>query len=283
MPVPILTYHGINIHGNDYSNNDHVALRQDLALIFQMGFRIVSLQTVVDQLLEQATGDQELTRCVAIAFDDGAHFDFYDLDHPTCGRQRSLLNIMRDVGRQYQQAPGALHATSFVIASPEARMQLDKTCLIGSNWWSDAWWFQAQASGQLAIENHSWDHNHETLERVAQRQQHKGNFMAIDCYADADAQIRQASDYINQLVSGHKTSLFAYPYGDVNVYLSEEYLPHYQHQHGIRAAFTTRPEPVTEASERWRLPRFVCGDAWRTGAELKAILHDVQPRTSILF
>ena len=33
---PILTYHGVNIAGNDYASNDHVALRSDLAELFQL-------------------------------------------------------------------------------------------------------------------------------------------------------------------------------------------------------------------------------------------------------
>ena len=50
MRIPILTYHSNNVGGNDYDNNDHVALAADLRTIRRLGLRIVPLAQVVDVL-----------------------------------------------------------------------------------------------------------------------------------------------------------------------------------------------------------------------------------------
>ena len=60
--VPILAYHAINIAGNDYADNDHVAFAADLRLIDDLGLRIVPAHWVVDQLL--GTTNRDLSRCV---------------------------------------------------------------------------------------------------------------------------------------------------------------------------------------------------------------------------
>src|SRR5437868_11553101 len=94
MRIPVLTYHAVNIAGNDYANNDHVAFAADLRLIDDLGLRIVPVHWLVDALL----GDTQraLEDCVALTCDDGTDFDFFDLDHPEHGTQRSLYNCMRD-------------------------------------------------------------------------------------------------------------------------------------------------------------------------------------------
>ncbi|HET6546573.1 MAG TPA: hypothetical protein VFG55_07505, partial [Rhodanobacteraceae bacterium] len=181
MRVPVLTYHAVNIAGNDYANNDHVAFAADLRLIDDFGLRIVPLQRVVDVLLGQDDGD--LSGCVALSCDDGSCFDYYDLDHPVHGRQRSLFNAMIDFRRERGMAAQCdLHLTSFVIASPEARQCIDRACLVGRGWMNDGWWRAAQASGLIAIENHSWDHNHVAMPRTEQRDRNKGTFLPIDTY-----------------------------------------------------------------------------------------------------
>ena len=64
MPrLPILTYHGVNIAGNAYDGNDHVAFAADLELIHRLGLRIVPVHWVVDQLLGHT--DRDLRGCVA--------------------------------------------------------------------------------------------------------------------------------------------------------------------------------------------------------------------------
>lgn len=269
MRVPVLTYHSNNISGNDYACNDHVALAEDLRLIHREGLRIVPLARVVDVLLGEAA-ESTLDGAVALSFDDGSWFDWHDIEHPTCGRQRGFAGILRDFA---VDTGTAVHATSFVIVSPAARAELDRTCLVGRGWWGDDWWDTAQREGLLSIESHSWDHNHHTLAVTAQREQRKGTFRSIDTHADADAQIRQACDWLDARLAPHRASLFAYPYGESNDYLVREYLPRHAAEHRLRAAFTTEAGPVRATSDRWQLPRYVCGQHWTSPAGLLRVLH----------
>lgn len=270
MKVPILTYHSMNVLGNEYENNDHVALFNDLRLITHLGLRIIPLYEIVEQL---RNGRHDLANCVAVTFDDGADLDYFDLTHPTWGIQRSMLNIMKDFMAEFgADTQPSLHATSFVIVSPEARKQLDHTCTMGYGWWTDDWWPEAVSTGLLSIANHSWDHNHATLERVAQKNQEKGSFLVIDTYEDADAQIRQATQYLMHKTNNPGVALFAYPYGEYNEYLVDHYLPKLSTEHGLMAAFTTEPRHVSENEHLWKLPRYVCGRDWKTPEQLARIL-----------
>ena len=270
MKVPILTYHSTNIFGNDYETNNHVALAEDLRTIARLGLRIVSAARVVDVLLGEAP-PSSVDNAVALTCDDGSYFDWYEMDHPHFGVQRGFAGILRDF-----RAATRLHAhmTSFVIVSPEARAVLDVTCMAGRDWWRDDWWREAAREGLVAIENHSWDHNHATLPRTAQRDQRKGTFRTIDSHADADAEIRAASDWLDAHLAPYRGTLFAYPYGEWNDYLVREYLPRHQGEHRLRAAFTGEPHPVEAGSDRWLLPRYVCGHHWKTPAEFAALLRD---------
>jgi peptidoglycan/xylan/chitin deacetylase (PgdA/CDA1 family) len=268
MRVPVLTYHSNNVSGNDYAGNDHVALAEDLRLIRRKGLTIVPLARVVDVLLGEAP-EATVERTVALSFDDGSWFDWYDMDHPSCGLQRGFAGILRDF---VAETAAAAHATSFVIVSPDARATLDHTCMVGRGWWGDDWWRAAQDEGLLAIESHSWDHNHHTLPVTAQREQRKGTFRSIDSYVDADAQIRQAADWLDARLAPHRASLFAYPYGETNSYLLDEYLPRYASEHRLRAAFGTDPSPIHAGAPRWNLPRCIAGQHWKSPDELERLL-----------
>lgn len=268
MRVPVLTYHSMNISGNDYTNNDHVALSQDLHTIRRLGMHIARLSQVIDAL-RGIESESVVENAVAISFDDGSWFDWHDLDHPSHGRQRSMAAILRDFAAT---SGSPVHATSFVIVSPEARATLEQTCMIGLRWWGDDWWHEASREGLLAIENHSWDHNHETLPSTAARA-HRGTFKSIETYGDADAEIRQAADWLDTRLAPQRSTLFAFPYGESNEYLLREYLPRFQHEHRLLAAFGTEPRPLESTCNRWNLPRFVCGMHWRTPEELEALLR----------
>jgi len=269
MRVPILTYHSNNVGGNDYADNDHVALAADLRRLHAEGVRIVPLARVVDAFLGEG-GEESVENAIALACDDGSWFDWHDLDHPTCGPQRSFANILRDFSAE-TGAPAQI--TSFVIVSPAARAELDRTCLVGRGWWGDDWYAAADREGIVAIESHSWDHNHATLARTAQHAQARGTFRTIDTYADADAEIRSANDWLDANVRTPRAGLFAYPYGETNDYLVRDYLPNRIGEHRLRAAFGTDPEPVTRSSARWNLPRYVCGHHWRSADELASLLR----------
>jgi len=269
MRVPILTYHANNVAGIEYADNDHVALAEDLRMIHRAGLRIVPLARVVDALLGLAP-ESSAVDAVAISFDDGSWLDWHDVEHPAFGPQRGLAGVLRD----FQAETGAtVHATSFVIVSPEARAELDRTCLAGHGWWGHDWWCPALREGLLAIESHSWDHNHDTLAPVGDMSRKRGTFRSIDDHAAADLQIRKAADWLDAHLAPHRASLFAYPYGETNEYLTGEYLPRFTHEHRVRAAFGTEPAPVTRSSDRWNLPRYICGQHWRSPQELGRILR----------
>ena len=270
LPVPILTYHATNVGGNDYASNDHVAFAHDLRLIDALGYRVVPLGQVVDALLHR-TGLPD--KAVAISFDDGTDFDYHDLPHSTHGVQRSMMNIMHDFIAEFgvSRQP-LLHATTFVVVSPEAREEMDRKCLVGSGWYRDTWWKPAVASGLLAVANHSWDHNHGAVTSTSGRRA-ANTFRCIDDRALADLEIRQARDYIDAVAPNAAAGLFAYPYGDTNDYLLTEYFPLGESVTGARAAFGTQAGRVGLGANRWHLPRYVCGADWHSPDDLTHLLR----------
>lgn len=273
MKIPVLTYHSINVIKNTYAENDHLALASDLQTISELGFKVIPLSQVVNWH-QGSLADEEVTRTVAITLDDGSWFDYYDLDHPTCGVQRSMINILRDFNLQ-NDSSHEVHATSFVISSPEARASLDKSCMIGKDWWGDQWWLQAAASGLMDIECHSWDHVHTELDHVAQQNQIKGDFRQVKSYMDSEFQFTKAGEYIGKVLGGNRPSLFAYPYGTASEYVVTDYLPKHQDRHRFKAAFTTEPKAVSKKDNIWLLPRFVFGQDWRSPQGLNEILSRV--------
>ena len=225
MRIPILTYHSMNIGGNDYGNNDHVALAADLDLIERSGFTILPLHEVIE-LWSSAPHRLDNEPIVALTCDDGGDFDMHDLPHPVAGVQRSMLNILRDFRAARPGAQPGLSITSFVIVSPQARVVLDRTCMIGKGWWNDEWWPDAVQSGLMGIANHSWDHNHETLpENASFPGVKRGTFTTIDTDALADFQIVQASRYIAERAPNPALAVFGYPYGETNDFLVDDYFP----------------------------------------------------------
>lgn len=274
MRVPILTYHGVNIAGNDYATNDHVAFAADLDAIHALGLTIVPLAWVVDQMLGRASRD--LTRCVALTCDDGSNFDYHDLDHPTHGRQKSFYNALLDFrARHGAAAQPHLHLTSFVIAQPQAREAMDRTCLVGRDWMREDWWRAAQGSGLVAIENHSWDHNHPCLPSPGPAGLARGDFHDVADEAKAEYEIAQAQDYIAARVAPHRPSLFCYPFGHVNDFLRADWLPRRGPALGLEAAFGDGAQPATVDTDRWNVPRYICGWHWKSPEALEAILREV--------
>lgn len=265
----VLAYHGINIHGNDYADNDHVALREDLRLVARLGLPILPLHEAVAVL--QGRAPAPAGRFVSFSADDGSWFDWHDLEHPSCGPQPSFRRLVADFRREQGVAA---HLTSFVIVSPEARAQLDRTCLIGRGWWGDAWWPEATAGDLVAVESHSWDHNHDTLGRTAQRDGIKGNFHAIATWEEADVELRQASDWLDAHCPARRTSLLAWPYGQWSDYLVREYLPRHRAQHRLVAAFGTDPRPVEAGGDCWTYGRYVCGHDWKSPGDLERLLRE---------
>lgn len=262
MPKPalILCYHSTNVSGHDYGLNDHVALRADLAAVHGRGIEVVPAREAVREPLSERPR-------IAITFDDGMILDAIDFEHPSWGHQDSFLRILRE----HHHATGQrVEAASFVIASPQARAELDRKDFLSLNVWHDDWWRPATDSGYLTIENHSWDHNHPSLERSVQRDNVRGTFRVIDSYADARAEVGLASNYIEQRC-GRRPQLFAYPWGEDNAYLVDAFFPTFGAELGILGAFVTSDGPPSSFN-RWRIPRVVCGTDWRSPAQFADML-----------
>lgn len=264
--IPILTYHSQNIRGDRPADNDHVALSSDLTALIDAGKRVIRLDALVDWL-EGTTGDESVSDAVVLTFDDGCDFDVRDIDYPGHGLQRSFLGIMQDFldGFDSEERPD-LHASCFVIASEEARRQIDAGSLFGQGWISDDWWHEADASPLLSVENHGWDHNHPDLEGDA-----RGNFHTVDTREQCMDQVVRAAEAI-EAHTGRRPRFFAYPFGESSGYIRDEFFPGFPDVHGCRAALGTEPGPVTRETIRWHLPRYVCGRDWASPDELLRLL-----------
>ena len=272
MRVPVLAYHATNVSGNDYASNDHLAFAADLRLIDDLDLRIVPLQWVVEQVIGAA--DRDLAGCVALTCDDGSALDFFDIEYPQHGLQRSLYHCMLDfVAERGPAAQPDLHLTSFVIASAQAREQMDADSLFARGWMGDDWWHAAAASGLMAIENHSWDHNHPCLPSPGIDGMPRGSFLDVDTLARADAEIAAATRFINARIAPQRAKIFCYPFGHVAGYLRDEYFPRFMESHGMLAAMGDGATPVTRASNRWNLPRHICGWHWKSPEALREILE----------
>lgn len=278
MRVPILTYHALNASGWDYRTNDHVALADDLELLQELDYVIAPLRHVAEHISGEHVHDYlESSKCVGLSWDDGTNHDFVDYYHPDFGYLKSLTSVLVSSALYVRQrSEHALttpepRATSFVIVSPYARQELDHACIAGRSQWRDDWWLPAAMQGALEIANHSWDHLHPALTTVRHSESARGNFATIRNEVDADLQIRDAQEYLVQKL-GHLTSpLFAYPYGQSTEYLVHEYFP--KHATMFLGAFTTDGDFATDSSNRWRIPRFVCGEHWTSRAELGQLLQ----------
>jgi peptidoglycan/xylan/chitin deacetylase (PgdA/CDA1 family) len=204
---------------------------------------------------------------VFLTFDDGSDFDVRDIDHPEFGTQRSFLGILQDsaAGLDPDRA-GSLHATTFVIASEEARRIMDARSLRGRGWIGSDWWAATDRGGRIAIESHGWDHNHPDLGGAG-----RGGFENIDTDTLCTQQVIRAAEAIGA-VTGRPPVFFAYPYGQSSAYLRETWFPGFTGRHGCRAAFGTEPAHVSAEANRWNLPRYVCGRDWQTPDGLQAIL-----------
>jgi peptidoglycan/xylan/chitin deacetylase (PgdA/CDA1 family) len=266
----VLTYHSQNVHGHGTGDNDHVALREDLEKLHAAGFRFVPLAAAVDWL--DGSPGPDPAGGVCLSFDDGCDFDVRDLEFPGFGPQRSFLGIMQDfLERHGPAAQPGLHATSFVIASSEARRRIDAGSLFGMGWMSDDWWRETNANPLLSLGNHGWDHFHPDLGGPGHHAASPADEQAL-----CERQIVEAAGYIER-VSGTRPDLFAYPFGRSSDYTRGTYFPAFREQHRCRAAFGTRPGAVTRSCNRWDLPRYVCGRDWKSPEELLALIGSPAP------
>ena len=268
--VPILTYHSQNIEGDSTANNDHLALAADLPALHDAGRRVISMDQLLDWL-DGKSGDEVVEDALVLTFDDGCDFDVRDIEYPGHGLQRSFLGIMQDF--LHGLPPGDtphLHATSFVIASRQAREKIDAGSLFGKGWISDDWWRQADASRLYSVENHGWDHNHPDLDGDLDGDS-RGNFHTVDDFEQCMHQVVEAADLIEK-TSGRRPRHFAYPFGESSGYIREVFFPEFPELHGCRSALGTEPGVVNPDTNRWNLPRYVCGRDWKSPEELLRLL-----------
>lgn len=270
---PVLAYHSQNIFANCYGRNDHISLSQDLRAIQAMGRRVVPLQWLVDCRLGKRP-QSDLADAVCITFDDGCNMEVFDLEFPRLGVQQSFTNILKAFKAEFvNQGQAGLQATTFVIASADVRQQIDRESLFGNGWMSDDWWATTQSEGILDIQSHGWDHKHPTQDVQQNDKREHGRFDSVDTFEECELQVRRAGDLIAERAQRSRPQFFAYPYGKSSTYIREIYFPQQAESLGIQAAFSTVPEHVTAHSDRWSLPRYVCGRDWKTPERFEQILN----------
>lgn len=270
---PVLAYHSQNVFANCYGQNDHLSLSQDLRTIQTMGLRVVPLQWLVDGLLGKRPLT-DLSNAVCVTFDDGCNLEVFNLEFPGWGEQQSFVDILKEFRAEFAEDGQAdLHATTFVIASPEVRQRIDQESLFGKNWMSDDWWAETQLDGVLDIQSHGWDHKHPTQDSQGHDKREHFRFDTVDTFEECELQVRAASGFIAARAQRPNPQFFAYPYGKSSAYIRESYFPKYADSLRVEAAFSTVPEHVTLASDRWALPRYVCGRDWKTSQRFKQILN----------
>ena len=153
---------------------------------------------------------------------------------------------------------------------------LDRTCLVGRGWWTDAWWPDAEREGLIAIESHSWDHNHATLPETAQRDRPRGH-VPQHRYARRSPTPRSG----RRMTGSMRTARAARGPVRVSVRRDERVsvarLPAESRRPSIGCAPHSAPmrDRSERDSDRWNLPRYVCGHHWRSSgrALLVARLH----------
>ncbi len=271
--IPVLTWHGYNVFGNDYKNNDLVAFAEDLRTIDGAGFAVVPLIEVARWVRgERADFSQYGRPVLALSCDDGTDYDWKNLVHPVHGAQHGFADSMRAFQAANPGQQPSLTLTSFVIASPSARVQIDRGAMDGQGALNDDWWCAANESRLITVESHGWDHNHPTVSPVAQREQRAGDFFVIDTFVECDTHVRAASQFIESK-SGRRPPLFAYPWTQASEYMRHDYMPKHAETNGVIAAFGGQSDYINRQSDHWYLPRFVFGPDWKSKSQLQAILQ----------
>ena len=266
----ILTFHSHNVAGGDYATNDHVALDATLTLLERLRVPVLRLLDVVRALRAGAFARLP-ERFACITFDDGSDYDWRDLVFRGHGPQRAMGTILRAHSRRLLGLAWTkrAHATSFVIASADARREIAATALGDAALMTDTWWREAQSSGLLDIGTHGWNHVHPAVSEMSARPELVEHFERIDNPGDAEVQVGRAFESIRARAGGDAALVFAYPYGQVSAFIADEWLPR---QDRVLGAVTTEPTPVHAGTNPWRIPRYMCGPDWSSDAGLEKLL-----------
>lgn len=255
----VLVFHSQNVAGYDHATlDDHVALDESLSLVVALRLPVLRLVDTVRYL--QEAPDKLPMRYVCLTFDDGTDFDWKEVTGPAGQVHEPFAAILK--------RHGAVNATSFVIASPQAREDIMRP--LKPVRMSEDWWDEAQESGLIDIGLHGWDHVHPSVTAMQSTPDLIERFDRVASPEQAQLQIDKAADYIAARAGPASARVFAYPYGQVSDFLADSYLPA---QSRILAAFTTAGVALEDGMDRWRLPRFVCGWHWRSSDELRALLQ----------
>jgi hypothetical protein len=246
---------------------DYLILPEVLARLMDTGFTVLPALDLVQSMRSGQLSELPHKTCV-ITFDDGQDMDFVDVLHPTHGQQPAFANIMQAANARAAERGlnWRAHATSFVIASPLARAEIQEKEMLGYPWMSDRWWNPAIASGLFHIASHSYDHLSASASQVKQQQNVRGDFLRLACFEDADWQVRKARALVDFIApnpaSQDGQSLFAYPFGHVSPYLHDDYFPNHYDSHGTIGAFTTEAKLIDAQTSIYAIPRFVFGESW---------------------
>lgn len=266
----VLAWHSINVTGNAYADNDLIAFSEDLQLLDRTGWTVLPLGEAWSGLRQGRLPE----RTVVLTLDDGSIMDWHPFEHPTCGPQRSMRDRLDDFASSLPaDSRHRPHASAFVMASPDARAELDRADYFSLGVWGDDWWAAANRTGRMAVESHSWDHNHPSLAATVGPGDRPRDFLSIDDETTCRAEIEPASDYIERR-SGRRPRFFAYPWGQASEFMRRDFLPRHGDGLGLEAALGCDPEPATPDSDRWFLPRYVCGRDWKAPEELDRLLSD---------
>ncbi len=263
----VLAFHSHNIAGSGYATNDHVALDESLQVIAELAIPVLRLLDVVMRL--RADPNELPRRFACITFDDGTDYDWKPIAHPAWGAQEAMVDILRRHSKSL--IPGIwlrkTRATSFVIASPQARQQIMRA--LHPVLMSEDWWPTAQRSGFMDIGVHGWNHVHPSVDEMQSSPELVERFDRIASLDQALLQVNRAVEYIVSRARGDSARTFAYPYGHVSDYLADTFFPT---QDRVLAAFTTEGMPLEPGMDIWRLPRLVCGWHWKEREELQQLL-----------
>jgi len=272
LTCAVLTYHSQNISGNQYGENDHICLQQDLEFLHKSGKRLIPLTVLVDWLLS-GSGSDELDDAVCITFDDGCKLEVSDEIVPPFGEQPSFLQLLKAFGdRLPADTRHQVHATTFVIADETVRNQIDRESLFSLGWMQSDWWAVVKAEGIIDVQSHGWDHKHTMKAETPGHSLAHARFESVNTFAECELQVYRASQLIAAHCNNVQPQYFAYPFGSASDYMRTVYLPENLERTGIRAAFSTRSEHVGPEASRWNIPRYVCGRDWKTPEQFEMVL-----------
>lgn len=288
--VPVLTYHSSENYYDEATmgcDTESAALERDLALIHSMGFTVIPAYWLVEWQRGWRGGNTLPDRSVVITFDDGHNADFLDNADPwhPCAPIKSMRAVLEEAATwDWSPTYGAPvpHATTFVIGSPTAREHIKGDMM------SDAWWSAASAHPLMEVQNHSLDHDHESIpedtldEKLdvllpAGGGKPRMTSTRISSFDQSTDYVTVSAEYIEQK-TGLWPDLFAYPFGPASSFMRDVYFPEQFEQHGTVAAFCGAGGYVTKESNPYCLERFVHRASpqyggWRDEHELEAILR----------